>query len=312
MASTRIVFMGTPGFAVPSLELLASSGRTPICVVTAPDRPAGRGRRLRPSAVKIAAERLGIGKILQPESVHDPVFAGEVAGLAADIIIVVAFRILPPVVFGAARLGTFNLHGSLLPRFRGAAPIHHAVLAGDEVTGVTTFFLREKVDTGDVILMREMPIGPDETTGEVHDRMMALGADVVLETVHLIEAGRVVVSSQNDELASAAPKVRSEDARIDWDAPAATVHNHIRGMSPVPGAWTLHRDKRIKVLRSTRTVGEGRPGEVVRANSRLIVACRTDAVSLEELQAPGKQLLPAEAFLRGYSLNEGDELAPRA
>src|SRR5690625_3719688 len=188
-SSMRLVFMGTPDFAVPSLEILARNGYTPVAVVTGPDKPRGRGRRVSPTPVKEAAAGLGIDTILQPESVRDPEGKAETRALAAGLIVVVALRILAPEAYTAATRGAFKLHGSLLPRYRGAAPINRAVMAGETETGVTTFFLRDTVDTGSVILRKSMPIGPDETAGEVHDRMMILGADAVLETVKLIDAG---------------------------------------------------------------------------------------------------------------------------
>ncbi len=304
----RIIFMGTPDFAVPSLERLAEAGYVPIAVATAPDRPKGRGRKVSPSPVKRAAERLGIGRIMQPDSVKNPGFADEVAGLKPDIIVVVAFRILPPAVYEPARLGAFNLHGSLLPRFRGAAPIHHAVLAGESKTGVTTFFLKKEVDTGDMILQREMSIGPDETTGDVHDRMMILGADAVLETVRLIESGRVPAVRQDDSAATPAPKVFRRDAAIDWTEPAERVHNRIRGISPHPGAFTIHDGIEIKLLRSRIADIEGQPGEVLETEDRLLVACGTGAVEIVELQQEGRRPLSAADFLRGYSLAPGERL----
>lgn len=305
----RIVFMGTPEFAVPSLEQLHEAGYTPVAVVTAPDRPRGRGQHVSPSAVKEAATRLGIGTILQPESVRDPGFAARIRELEPDLIVVVAFRILPPEVYGAARLGAFNLHGSLLPRYRGAAPIHRAVLAGDTETGVTTFFLKEKVDTGNVILRRSMPVGPDDTTGDVHDRMMLLGAEAVVETVRRIDAGTVTVEPQDDALATPAPKVFREEGEIDWTASAQDVHNRIRGMSPVPGAWTWWHGDTLKLYRSRITDGSGSPGEVLEADDRLVVACGAGgAVEITELQAEGRRRLDATAFLRGAELATGDVL----
>lgn len=306
--SVRIVFMGTPEFAVPSLRRLAESGYAPIAVATSPDRRQGRGRKTTPSAVKTAALELGITTILQPESVKEPSFADEIGALAPDIIVVVAFRILPPAVYEKARLGAFNLHGSLLPRYRGAAPIHHAVLAGEPRTGVTTFFLKQKVDTGDMILQREMEVGPNETTGDVHDRMMYVGAEAVLETVRLIESGSVPTARQDDALATPAPKVFREDAEILWDRSAVEVHNRIRGMSPTPGAFTTSRGKLLKLLRSTVADDSGRPGEILEAASRLVIACGIGAVEIVELQLEGRPRMSAGDFLRGHALHVGDVL----
>lgn len=300
--------MGTPDFAVPSLEILCSSGYRPFAVVTGPDRPRGRGQRVTPTPVKRAAEEAGIDTILQPESVRDPWFIRQIHDLRADLIVVVAFKILPPEVFNSASLGAFNLHGSLLPRYRGAAPINWAIMKGELETGVTTFFLREKVDTGSIILQKRMPIGPDETAGEVHDRMMHLGAEAVLETVRKIEAGTAEALPQDDALATPAPKIFREDARIDWSADAETVHNHVRGLSPYPGAWTLHRGTLLKIYRTRKAEGSGAPGEVQRSDETLVVACGSGSVEIVELQQEGRQRLDGSAFVRGYDIDPGDLL----
>lgn len=296
----RIIFMGTPDFAVPSLRRLVENGYRPVAVVTGPDRPRGRGLNVTPTPVKSAAVEAGIDTILQPESVKDPDFIRAVASLAPDLIIVVAFRILPAEVFESARLGAFNLHGSLLPRYRGAAPINRAIMAGETETGVTTFFLKQAVDTGHIILQRSMPIGPEETAGEVHDRMMEIGADVVLETVRLIEAGKAVARPQDDSLASPAPKIFKEDCRIPWQKPSVEVHNHIRGLSPHPGAWTTYGDRVFKIYRSHRVEGSGSPGEILDTGGRFVVACGTGAVEVLELQQEGRRRLPAGEFVRGF------------
>ena len=304
----RIIFMGTPEFAVPSLERLCEAGYAPVAVVTGPDRPRGRGRRLGPTAVKEAALRLGIESVIQPESVREPGFAEQIRALDPDVIVVVAFRILPPEVFTAARSGAFNLHGSLLPRYRGAAPIHRAVMAGEKETGVTTFFLREKVDTGNVILQRSLSIGPEETTGEVHDRMMHVGADAVVETVRLIERNAAVATPQDDALATPAPKVFRGEGEVDWTAPSDRVHNLVRGLSPVPGAWTTWNGAEIKLLRTRIGEGRGEPGEVLEAGSRLVVACGSGAVEILSLQAEGRRAMESDAFLHGSALTVGTRL----
>jgi methionyl-tRNA formyltransferase len=284
--------------------------------------------------VKRAALRHGIHPIWQPESVKDPDFAADVHGHEPDLIVVVAFRILPPDVFGAARLGAFNLHGSLLPRYRGAAPINHAIMQGETTTGVTTFFLREQVDTGSIILQKEMSIGPDETAGELHDRMMEIAAGAVVETVRLIERGEAHPRKQDDALATPAPKIHREDCEIRWDRPAHEVHNQIRGLSPYPGAWTVHDNTQLKIFRTRlnsaapATIEEkaataaaaaapdsspasdmvSAPGTVVINGERLGVACRLGAVEVIEIQQEGKQRLKAGDFLRGYPLTAGDVL----
>ena len=308
MQDMRIVFMGTPDFAVPSLRRLAQSGYGPVAVVTAPDKPRGRGRRVHPTPVKEEAQRLGIKAILQPASLRDPAFTTAVRRLIPDLIVVVAFRILPPDVFRIARKGAFNLHGSLLPKYRGAAPIHRAVMAGETETGVSTFFLKEAVDTGNVILQKTMPIGPDETTGEVHDRMMAIGAEIVVETVRRIDRGQAEAYPQDDEEATPAPRIRKEDTRIVWDRPAHQVHNRIRGLSPHPGAWTYDGESMVKIYRthvadSGQEGGvQGMPGQVTDVSDGLVVACGEGAVELLELQQEGRRRLPAMDFMRGHAL----------
>lgn len=301
--------MGTPDFAVPSLITLIENGFVPVCVVTGPDKQRGRGRKWSPTPVKKVALAHDI-PILQPASVKDPSFADDIARLNADLIVVVAFRILPPAVFGASRLGAFNLHGSLLPAFRGAAPIQHALMAGVKKTGVTTFFLKEKVDTGNVILRRELDVGPNETAGELHDRMMILGAASVLETVRLIESGDVKVTTQDDRLATPAPKITREDARIQWAADAEDVHNRIRGLSPVPGAWSMHGDMRLKILRSqigSRT-HVASPGAIVAVDKGIEIACGRGTVLAVEVQREGKSKLSAAEFVNGYPIVVGQRL----
>lgn len=301
----RIVFMGTPEFAVPSLNRLAAHGYTPVAVVTGPDKPRGRGQRLSPTPVKEAAQHLGIQTILQPASVKDPAFVDELRQIPHEVQVVVAFRILPPEVYEQATRGAFNLHGSLLPRYRGAAPINRAIMAGETKTGVTTFFLQRQVDTGEMILQKPMSIGLNETAGEVHDRMMELGADAVLETVQQIDAGVVQVRAQDDALATPAPKIHREDAEIPWGRSAEDVHNHIRGLSPYPGAWTHHGDTLLKIYRTHLAEGSGDPGTLLETEGRLVVACGTDAVEVLELQQQGRRTLSAIDFLNGYDF--GDE-----
>lgn len=304
----RIVFMGTPEFAVPSLTQLVDAGYTPVAVATGPDRPRGRGQDVMPTPVKRAAQDVGIEPILQPENVADDRFAQAVADLEPDVIAVVAFKILPPAVFTAAAEGAFNLHGSLLPKYRGAAPINHAIMEGEAKTGVTTFFLEPSVDTGDIILQKEMSIGPNETAGEVHDRMKVLGGEAVVETVQQIEGGTVDAHPQEDSAATPAPKIHDEDCEIPWSASGGDVHNHIRGLSPYPGAWTMHRETRLKVYRTRRADGPGTPGEVIDADDQLRVACGRDAVEILTIQQPGKKRLDARDFLNGYPLSEGEHL----
>ena len=307
--SSRIVFMGTPDFAVPSLDALVDAGLAPVAVVTVPDKPAGRGQRVRASAVKQAAERHGL-PVLQPASLRDAAFQDALAALRPDILAVVAFRILPPEVYETARLGAFNLHGSLLPAYRGAAPIQRAIMDGVAETGVTTFFLRQTVDTGDVILRRAVPVGPDDTGGDIHDALARVGAEAVVETVRRIAEGRAEALPQDDALASPAPKIFREHGEIDWSRPAADVHDHVRALSPVPGAWTTWAPdgdaEALKILRTRRLDGEGAPsaaaGRVIEADRRLVVACGEGAVEVVEVQRTGKRRMDAAAFLNGVEL----------
>ena len=304
----RIVFMGTAEFAVPSLYKLAAGGYSPVAVVTGPDKPRGRGRQIQFTPVKKAALELGLNPILQPSSVKDPEFADEIAALKPDIIVVVAFRILPPAVYTQARLGAFNLHGSLLPRYRGAAPIQRAVMDGEETTGVTTFFLEQKVDTGTIILQKKVSVHPNDTAGDVYDRLKDVGAEAVLETVQQIIEGTVEVTPQNDALASPAPKLFKEDGLIPWEQPAHVVHNHIRGVTPVPGAWTRLHDKILKVYRAEVADGKGVAGTVLHTDGRVVVACGQGALALLELQAEGRRRLGVKDFLNGYRIESGDVL----
>jgi methionyl-tRNA formyltransferase len=313
--AARIVFMGTPDFAVPSLDALVAAGLAPVAVVTVPDKPAGRGQKVRTSAVKQAAERHGL-PVLQPESLRDPAFHDALAALAPDILAVVAFRILPEPVYRLARLGAFNLHGSLLPAYRGAAPIQRALMDGVAETGVTTFLLRPQVDTGDVILRRRLAVGPDDTAGDVHDRLAEIGADAVVETVQRLAAGTVQTEPQDDRAASPAPKLFRDDARIDWHRPAAAVHNHVRALSPFPGAWTDLGGETLKVLRTRVAPGDappaaasGAPGAVHSADGRLWVACADGAVEVLEVQREGRRRMDAAAFLLGVELATDAQLA---
>ncbi|MEM6771401.1 MAG: methionyl-tRNA formyltransferase, partial [Bacteroidota bacterium] len=234
----RIVFMGTPDFAVPSLEILIAAGYPVVGVITATDKMGGRGGKvLLESAVKKCAVKHGI-PVLQPRNLKAADFQEALRSLRADLQIVVAFRMLPETVWAMPPLGTFNLHGSLLPKYRGAAPINWAVIKGEAETGCTTFFLKKEIDTGDVLLQHRMPVGPNDTAGDVHDRMMLAGAELVLATVQLIQTNNYTLQPQDDGLATPAPKLHRETCRIDFGLPASEVHNFVRGLSPWPAAWT--------------------------------------------------------------------------
>ncbi|MDE2825746.1 MAG: methionyl-tRNA formyltransferase [Bacteroidota bacterium] len=304
----RIVFMGTPEFAVPSLEALVEGGYKPVAVVTGADRRRGRGRKLQSTAVKQAAQRLDIRTILQPDSVKDPGFAPALDALDCDLQVVVAFRILPRAVFACARFGAFNLHASLLPKFRGAAPINRALMAGATQTGVTTFYLKEKVDTGNVILQWPTSILPHETAGDLHDRLARLGARAVLETTRRIAGGRAQTYAQNDVQATPAPKIFRRDCRIPWEQPAEAVHNHCRGLAPYPGAWTPWKSTTLKILETKVTHGTGEPGTVLKSNGSLVIACKTGALAVARLQASGQRALEVRDFLNGNPIAPGTTL----
>jgi methionyl-tRNA formyltransferase len=298
--------MGTPDFAVPSLELLLSSGCQVVAVVTTPDKPRGRGQELSPTPVREVALRHHL-PVLQPESLREPAFVRQLDSYQCEIIVVVAFRILPREVFSLARVGAFNLHASLLPRFRGAAPINWAIIRGETETGVTTFLLEDKVDTGGILLQSRIPIGPDDDAGTLHDRLSQLGAQVVLETVRLLEQGSVNPRPQDETRATPAPKIFKEDCRIHWDHPAEQVRDFIRGLSPSPAAHALYQGKLLKVFRShlTATQSTGHPGEIRSAPGFLHVATTSYDIAIDEIQQEGKKKMGVEEFLRGFRMQSG-------
>lgn len=304
--SLRIVFMGTPDFAVASLQRLLGGGCTVVAVVTAPDRPSGRGLQLTPSAVKKAALAANL-PVLQPEKLRDPAFLDELASYKADLQVVVAFRMLPEVVWAMPTIGTFNLHGSLLPQYRGAAPINWAIINGETETGVTTFFIEKEIDTGQMIFQDREPIYPDDTAGTVHDRLMERGADLVLKTVRAIEAGEYPRTPQpmSGEL-KPAPKLSRETTEINWNHPAITVRNFVRGLSPYPAAWTTVNGKFFKVYNvsiANESPFAAEVGEAYTDNKTIILIRAADGwLSLDSLQAEGKRRMTAEEFLRGNRL----------
>lgn len=304
----KIVFMGTPDFAVPSLRKLAAEHEV-VGVITAPDKPAGRGKKLRESAVKAAAAELGL-KVLQPTNLKDADFVGKLQSLEADLFVVVAFRMLPTQVWSIPSKGTINLHGSLLPDYRGAAPINRAIMNGEKETGLTTFFINENIDTGAIIDNAVCSIGENETAGQLHDKMMFLGADLLSKTVGQIEAGEACSKPQPEtgEL-KAAPKIFKEDCQIFWNQSAEIIHNHIRGLSPYPAAFTLVAGadfERMKIFESRVTEHEAglTPGIVESSKEKLFVHTRDLLVEIKEIQVPGKKRMSIEAFLNGYQPGE--------
>lgn len=301
--SLRIVFMGTPEFAVPSLDILIQNGYDVVGVVTATDKMGGRGgKQLIQSAVKQYAVEKDL-HVLQPEKLKAPEFIQNLQALQADLQIIVAFRMLPEVVWAMPPQGTFNLHGSLLPKYRGAAPINWAIMNGDTETGVTTFFLQHEIDTGDVILQTKMSIGENETAGEVHDRMMLLGAETVLKTVQMIENKAITLQKQADTEASHAPKLFHETCAISFHQPTQKVHDFIRGLSPYPAAWTTLDGLELKILKTSKETlnHDIEPGEFISDNKRLLKISTLDGfIHLHELQLQGRKRMDTASFLNGY------------
>jgi len=312
----RIIFMGTPAFATGVLDALVENGIGVAGVVTAPDKPAGRGRAPRPSAVKQRAIELGL-PVLQPERLKDPAFHTELDRIDASLYVVVAFRMLPEAVWARPPLGTVNLHASLLPDYRGAAPINWAIANGERRTGLTTFLLKHEIDTGDILLQEEMAIGPDETFGELHDRMMAAGAALMVRTVHGLFHGSLVPRPQivHGPLRTA-PRIGPDDLHVDAARTARRTHDLVRGMSPLPGMWCqLHGEGaaplRLKVLR-TRTTGEPAgeaPGTVRTGGGRLLFACADEWLEAVEVQPEGKRRMTAGEFVRGLRGGAGHRIA---
>ena len=302
----RIVFMGTPDFAVASLQRLLSGGCQIVAVVTAPDRPSGRGLTLTPSPVKKAAQAANI-PVLQPEKLRDPAFLAQLANYSGDLQVVVAFRMLPEVVWATPTIGTFNLHGSLLPQYRGAAPINWTIINGETQTGVTTFFIEKEIDTGQMIFQDQEPIYPDDTAGMLHDRLMERGADLVLRTVRAIEAGSYPRTPQPpaDNL-KAAPKLSRETTEINWNQSTATIRNFVRGLSPYPTAWTLMNAKFFKIYEvsvANESPFVAEPGGAYTDHKKVVLVRAADGwLSVDSLQAEGKRRMTAEEFLRGNRL----------
>ncbi|MGI9191472.1 MAG: methionyl-tRNA formyltransferase [Chitinophagaceae bacterium] len=301
----RIVFFGTPDFAVASLEALIHAQHDIVAVVTAPDKPAGRGMQLQASPVKQCALTHAI-PVWQPEKLKAPEFVAQLQAAQADLFVVVAFRMLPEVVWNMPPLGTINVHGSLLPQYRGAAPIHWAVMNGETETGVTTFRLQHAIDTGDILLQEKLPIGPSETTGELYERMMHLGAHLLVKTLQALADGQIKPQAQNLEAdVKHAPKLTKQHGLIDWSQTAFTILNQIRGLAPMPSAYTFLDQKQLKVHKAHRaeTATNGVPGSIkTDGKTYCWVACADACLSLDEIQLEGKKRMPIADFLRGYTL----------
>ncbi|PJE30590.1 Methionyl-tRNA formyltransferase [Pseudooceanicola marinus] len=299
----RVIFMGTPEFSVPVLEALVAAGHDIACVYCQPPRPAGRGKKDRPTPVHARAAELGL-EVRHPVSLKGEAEQAEFAALQADVAVVVAYGlILPQPVLDAPKHGCLNIHASLLPRWRGAAPIHRAILSGDAETGICIMQMEAGLDTGPVLLREATPIGAEEVTSELHDRLSVMGARMIVEALDRLP--ELVPEAQPEEGVTYASKIDKAEARVDFTQPAEGVDRQIRGLSPFPGAWVDHDGQRLKLLASRLAEGHGAPGEVLRADDRLIVACGAGAVELLKLQRAGKGAQAVDVFLRGKALATG-------
>lgn len=310
----RIVFMGTPDFAVANLKALVEAEHNIVGVITAPDKPAGRGRKLHESAVKTYAQSQGL-TLLQPTNLKNEDFLIELKALNADLQIIVAFRMLPKVVWDMPKQGTFNLHASLLPQYRGAAPIHWAIINGETKTGVTTFFIDDKIDTGAIIDQTETNIDPSETVGQLHDRLMNLGSDLVLKTVEQIAKGEVntYIQPQTEDLKTAY-KLNKDNCKIDWTQDVTTVYNKIRGLNPFPSAWCFLQNGDEKL--SVKVFGVSKEeishnmdfGKIISSKSEIKVAVKNGFIYIKELQLPGKRKMEISSLLNGYEFNNNSKM----
>lgn len=305
----RIVFMGTPDFAVGILKTLVENQFNIVGVITAPDKPAGRGQKLHESAVKQYAESQNLN-ILQPTNLKSEDFLKDLKALNANLQIVVAFRMLPKAVWQLPDFGTFNLHASLLPQYRGAAPINWAIINGDSTTGVTTFFIEEKIDTGEIILQESIPIEPNDTAGTLHDKLMELGSKVTLETVKLIENNKVVTTPQKTNDLKEAPKIYSETCQINWNASLENIQNFIRGLSPYPAAWSIlyqnDQEIKVKIFKSyPELCSHNLTNGTIKVTSKsLKIAVKNGYLLIEELQLAGKKKMDIKSLLNGFQITE--------
>lgn len=311
----RIVFMGTPDFAVATLDALVKNHYHIVGVITAPDRPAGRGQKLKASAVKTYALKHEL-TVLQPTNLKEEDFLYELKALQANLQIIVAFRMLPKVVWQIPKYGTFNLHASLLPQYRGAAPIHWAIINGETKTGVTTFFIDEKIDTGAIIMQRETSIDKTTTVGELHDDLMALGSALVIETVKQIESGTVKTSiqPQTDDLKTAY-KLNKDNCKIDWSQSIDSIYNKIRGLNPFPAAWSymdngdkVHLAVKIYAVEKLEANHQLKSGRIIAHKDELKVACKGGYIKINELQLPGKRKMDVKSLLNGFNFSETAKL----
>ncbi len=313
MKDLRIIFMGTPGFAVVTLKKLVESGYNIVGVITSPDKPAGRGRKIKESEVKQYAKSEGLN-ILQPVNLKDPQFLKELQALKANLQIVVAFRMLPKAVWNMPEYGTFNLHASLLPKYRGAAPINWAVINGESKSGITTFFLDEKIDTGEIILQEEVEIKEEYNAGDLHDILMEKGAGLVLKTVKLIEEDKLSTHPQDKALVSPAPKLFKDNCKINWNDDMLHIHNFIRGLSPFPAAWSLltnnGEETEIKIYKTEYELSDHQYplGKIIARPKELKAAVRGGYIKILELKVAGKRKMDSVSFLNGYRFSEDAKL----
>lgn len=293
--------MGTPEFAVPTLAAIHESDQEVVGVVTAPDKPAGRGRKLQSSAVKKYADEQGI-PVFQPVKLRNPEFVEAMKALNAELMVVVAFRMLPQMIWEIPSIGTFNLHAALLPDYRGAAPINWVVMNGERQTGMTTFFIDKQIDTGNILLQESMEIPVDWTAGNLHDEMMVKGAGLVMKTIMGLEAGELTPRQQDDSLFQHhAPKIFKEDCRIKWDQPAETIYNFVRGLSPFPTAWTTLEDQNVKIFftKLSELEEDGEPGQLLLKDNALFVKVANGWLEITELQLAGRKRMQTKVWLQG-------------
>ncbi len=311
----RIVFMGTPEFAIPSLEILLHNKFNLVGVVTAPDKPAGRGKKMKSPAIKEFADQHNL-PVLQPERLKNPEFINQLKALQGNLFVVVAFRMLPEVVWKLPEFGTFNLHASLLPQYRGAAPINHVIINGEKKTGVTTFFIEKNIDTGDIIDQKEITIQPNETAGTLHDKLMALGADLVFETTESIKNGTCKSVKQDNMINNktnlkTAPKIRRETCKINWQNSAEEIERFVRSLSPYPTAWTTQKimdgEIQFKIFGASaeKALHEKTPGAIETDGEKLLrVAAGDGFIHVHEIQQAGRKKMPVEAFLKGFMVTD--------
>lgn len=314
MKDLKIVFMGTPDFAVATLKQIIENKFNVVGVITAPDKPAGRGRKLNESAVKKYAKEQGL-PILQPTNLKDQSFLEELKSLNANLQIIVAFRMLPKVVWDMPKYGTFNLHASLLPNYRGAAPINWAIINGETTTGVSTFFIDEKIDTGEMILQKEVEINPKENAGSLHDKLMHIGSDLVIDTIKLIQEGQVkTIPQPEDATIKTAYKLNRDNCKIDWTKDIDQIYNQIRGLSPYPAAWSIleNGDQKldVKIYQTEKEIENHNLtiGSIIFDKSSIKVAVNKGFINIIEIKLPGKRLMDVKSLLNGFTLEENAKM----